>query len=94
MAGEGGGGMFPPSTTSNIHIVYAKISLRPVRTGFGRSFCSPRDEWTVDRTDPVTGRTETESPVPSVLVRFGPGLFLVLRTGPLSTSLGPGPVVN
>jgi hypothetical protein len=40
----------------------------------------------VDRIDPVTGRTETESPVPSVLVRFGPGFFPVLRTGPLSTS--------
>ena len=72
--------MFPPSTTSNIatsniHIVYAKVSLKLVRTGFGWSCCSPQDE-----------QTKTKSLVPSVLVWFSPSLFLVLKTGPLSTT--------
>jgi hypothetical protein len=62
-----------------------KFGSRLVLTGLERSCCSPRDQRTMDRTDPIASRTGTESPVLLVLVRSGPSLFPVLRTGPSST---------
>jgi hypothetical protein len=62
-----------------------KFGSRLVLTGLERSCCSPRDQRTVDRTDPIASRTGTESPVLLVLVLSSPSLFPVLRTGPSST---------